>query len=122
MTRLAFGQIDPVDRRLLQIGYNAAFEGHAPIAMYAFYYYNRPGFLENTNLTLRLAVAPTYLDSELGFTGLLGEYTDLGIGIAGGGYADSYWEIDQGIYNPGLSFDGNGGEGSISIYHLFNPG
>lgn len=122
MSRPAIAQIDPVDRKLLQVGYNAAFEGHAPIALYAFYYYNKPDFLEHTNLTLRLAIAPTYLDSELGFKGLLGENTDLGIGIAGGGYADSYWEIDHGRYDPKQSFDGHGGEGSISIYHLFNPG
>src|SRR4051812_25203753 len=118
----AFGQIDPVERRLLQVGYYGAFEGHAPIALYAFYYYNHPEFLHNTNLTLRLAIAPTYLDAEMGIKGVLGEYTDLGIGLAGGGYADSYWEIDQGKYRQELSFDGHGGELSLSLYHLFNPG
>ena len=56
---------------------------NAPLAGYAFYYRNQPNFL-HTNLTLRLAVAPTYLDSELGFSHLLGEHTDLGVGIAGG--------------------------------------
>jgi hypothetical protein len=117
-----YAQIDPVERKLLQIGYNASFEGHAPLAMYAFYYYNKPDFLSNTNLTLRLAVAPTYLDSELGFTGLFGPYTDLGIGLAGGGFADSYWEIQKGKYIPQQSFDGHGGEFSLSLYHLFNPG
>jgi hypothetical protein len=106
---------------LIQIGYNASFEGHAPLAAYAFYYYNKPGFIE-TNLTLRLAIAPTYLDTELGFSGLLGEHTDLGIGFAGGGYADSYLEIRKGKYLPNESFDGHSGEASISIYHLFNPG
>jgi len=34
---------------------------------------------------LRLAVAPTYLDSELGFSHLLGENTDLASAVAGGG-------------------------------------
>jgi hypothetical protein len=107
-------------RELIQLGYNASFEGHPPLAGYAFYYRNQPNFLE-TNLTLRLAVAPTYLDSELGFSHLLGENTDLGVGIAGGGYADSYSEIRQGVYHPDESFDGYGGEGSVSIYHCFNP-
>ena len=71
------------------------------------YYRNEPGFLR-TNLTLRLAVAPTYLDSELGIRHVLGENTDLGIGVAGGGFADSYREIRQGTYYPSESFDGYG--------------
>jgi hypothetical protein len=33
----ALGQIDPVNRQLVQLGYNAAFEGHAPLSAYAFY-------------------------------------------------------------------------------------
>jgi hypothetical protein len=115
------GQIDPVKRELIQLGYNGALEGHAPLAAYAFFYRNEPNFLQ-TNLTLRLAVAPVYLDSELGISHALGENTDIGIGIAGGGFADSYNEIDQGAYEPPQSFTGHGGEGSLSVYHLFNPG
>ena len=117
----ASAQIDPVKRDLIQLGYNQAFEGHQPLAAYAFYYHNQPDFLE-TNLTLRLAVAPVYLDSELGFAGALGPNTDLGIGLAGGGFADSYNEVHDGAYLPRESFDGDGGEISASIYHLFNPG
>lgn len=114
-------QIDPMQRELIQLGYNASFEGHAPLAGYAFYYRNQPDFLDNSNLTLRLAVAPTYVDSEFGFSHLLGPTTDLGVGIAGGGFADDYDEIRQGKFYPNQSFDGYGGEGSLSIYHLFNP-
>jgi hypothetical protein len=117
----AQGQIDPVNRELIQLGYNAAVEGHPPISAYAFYYRNEPGFLR-TNLTLRLAVAPTYLDSELGIRHVLGENTDLGIGLAGGGFADNYWEIDRGTVEPSQSFTGYGAETSLSLYHLFNPG
>lgn len=116
----AFSQVDPYPRELIQLGYNASFEGHAPLAGYAFYYRNQPNFL-HTNLTLRLAVAPTYLDSELGFSHLLGKNTDLGVGLSGGGFADSYSEIRQGTYRPKESFDGHGGESSVSVYHLFNP-
>ena len=116
-----YGQIDPVKRELIQSGYNAAFQGHAPLSAYAFYYRNEPDFL-NTNLTLRLALAPTYLDSELGISRALGENTDLGLGLAGGGFADDYYEIRQGKYIQGESFDGYGGQTSLSIYHLFNPG
>ncbi len=95
----ARGQIDPFKRELIEVGYNAALEGHAPLSAYAFYYRNQPDFLR-TNLTLRLAVAPTYLDSELGIRHALGENTDLGIGVAGGGFADSYLEIRPGNVFP----------------------
>ena len=119
---VARSQVDPYPRELIQLGYNASFEGHPPLAGYAFYYKNQPNFLQHSNLTLRLAIAPTYLDSEFGFSQLLGPNTDLGVGIAGGGFADSYTEIRKGTYHPSESFDGFGGETSVSLYHLFNPG
>jgi hypothetical protein len=118
---LAHSQVDPYKRELIQVGYNASFEGHAPLAGYAFYYRNEPNFLR-TNLTLRLAIAPTYVDSELGISHVLGANTDLGVGIAGGGFADSYSEIRGGVYHSSESFDGHGGEASVSLYHCFNPG
>lgn len=117
----SFAQIDPIKRDLIQFGYNAALEGHAPLSAYAFYYRNQPDFLR-TNLTLRLAIAPTYLDSELGIHDALGQNTDVGLGVAGGAFADTYNEIKQGTYLPSQSFDGFGGEVSASLYHLFNPG
>jgi len=118
---LASAQIDPVQRDLVQFGYNGAFEGRQPLAAYAFYYHNQPDFLR-TNLTLRLAVAPVYLDSELGVSQAFGPNTDLGIGLAGGGFADDYNEIHEGVFLPGESFEGDGGELSASLYHLINPG
>ena len=75
-----------------------------------------------TNLTLRVAFAPTYLDSELGIAHAISENTDLGIGVAGGGFADNYSEVRQGTYRINESFTGYGGETSLSLYHLFNPG
>ena len=113
-------QIDPVKRQLFQFGYNAALQGHAPLSGYAYYYRNEPGFVRS-NLTLRLAVAPVYLDSELGISRALTEYTDLGIGLAGGGFADTYSEIREGKYLPSESFTGHGCETSLSLYHLVNP-
>jgi hypothetical protein len=113
-------QIDPVKRELFQFGYDQPLEGHGPLAAYAYYYYNKPSFIE-TNLTLRLAIAPVYLDSELGISHALGPNTDVGVGLAGGGFADSYYEIRQGKYWQEESFTGNGGNVSASIYHLFNP-
>jgi len=118
---LASAQIDPVKRDLVQFGYNQALAGRAPLAGYAFFYHNQPDFLR-TNLTLRLALAPVYLDSELGFVGGLGPNTDFAVGVAGGGFSDSYSEIRSGTFYPSESFDGNGGEISASVYHLFNPG
>ena len=116
----AFSQIDPVGRELVQVGYNAALQGKPPISAYAFYYHNHPEFLRS-NLTLRLALAPTYLDSEMGFRSALGVHTDLGLGLAGGGFADSYAEIRGGKYLEEESFVGHGVELDLSIYHRFNP-
>jgi hypothetical protein len=117
----ARAQIDPVHRELVQLGYNQPLEGRGPIAAYAFYYLNRPAFLDNSNLTLRLAVAPVYLDSEFGLRSALGPHTDLGLGLAGGGFADSYSEVHGGNYERDQSFLGHGGMISSSIYHRFNP-
>ncbi len=117
----AWAQIDPVKRDLFQFGYNASFEGHPPLSAYAFFYHNQPEFLR-TNYTLRLAIAPTYADGELGIRGVLSPNTDIGIGVAGGGYGDSYYEVRDGKYLPKESFDGYGGQASLSLYHLFNPG
>ncbi len=114
-------QIDPVKRDLIQFGYNQAAEGREPVAGYLYYYHNQPDFWR-TNLTLRLALAPTYLDSELGVAGGLGPNTDFGLGVAGGGFADSYNEMRGGKWITGESFDGHGAELSASVYHLFNPG
>lgn len=118
----ASAQIDPTQRELIQLGYNQPLIGKSPLAAYGFYYLNQPNYFERTNLTLRLALAPVYLDSELGISEALGPNTDLGIGIAGGGFADSYSEIHRGKYEQRESFRGHGGEVSASLYHLFNPG
>ena len=118
----ASAQIDPSKRELIQLGYNQPLEGRGPIAAYGFYYLNKPQFLEHTNLTLRLAVAPVYMDAELGLGRALGPNTDVGLGLAGGGFADGYSEVHAGKYEQDESFLGHGGEVSSSVYHLFNPG
>ena len=117
----AWAQIDPVKRELVQFGYNQPLEGRAPVAGYAFYYHNQPDCLR-TNLTWRLALAPVYLDTELGFVHGLGPNTDFALGLAGGGFADSYNEIRGGRWIEAESYDGHGAELSGSVYHLFNPG
>ncbi len=113
-------QLDPEPRQLIQMGYNQPLEGRGPIAGYAFYYWNQPEFIR-TNLTLRLAIAPVYLDGELGFKGALGPQTDLALGFSGGGFADSHFEIRQGKFIESESFTGHGAGVSLSAYHLFNP-
>jgi hypothetical protein len=114
-------QIDTESRRLVQFGYNQPLEGHAPLAGYMFYYRNQPNFVKS-NMVLRLALAPVYLDSELGIQGMMTPHTDLGIGVAGGGFADSYYEMHNGEFLRDQSFTGHGGEVNASLYHLFDPG
>jgi len=114
------GQVDPESRRLFQFGLNLPLEGQNPLGAYAFYYHNQPGFLR-TNLTLRLAVAPVYLDSELGIREVFTPQTDLGFGISGGGFADTYQEVRGGKYHKRESFYGHAAEVHASLYHLFNP-
>lgn len=114
-------QVDPVHRDLLELGYDEPLEGQTPQAGYAYFYYNNPDFFK-TNVALRLALAPVYLNSEVGFKGLLSPYTDVGVGIEGGGFGDNYYEVQQGKYVKAQSFNGHGGGTFLSIYQQLNPG
>jgi len=121
MTCAVTGQVDPELRELIQSGFTQSMRGASPVAAYGYYYLNEPDFFD-TNVTLRLALAPVYLDSEVGLVGLLGPHTDLGIGLAGGGFADNYYEYDHGKFMPGQSLTGDSAETSVSLYHTFDPG
>jgi hypothetical protein len=112
-------QIDPKRRELVQLGYNQFLEGRGPEALYLFYYLNRPDFLPGK--TFRLAAAPIYMDSELGFRHLFGRYTDFGLGLAGGGFSDNFTEVRKGNYFREESFFGHSVQLSTSVYHTFNP-
>ena len=68
-----------------------------------------------------MAIAPVFFDSELGLAHALGPNTDLGLGLSGGGFADSYNEVRGGKYRLEESFEGHGGGASLSLYHRFNP-
>ena len=118
---ISYGQLDPESRDLLQLGFNQSLRNDGPAAAYAFYYWNRPN-LPTTNTTLRLAISPVFADGELGFKGLLGENTDLGVGLFGGAFFNDYHEVRAGNYYRDESFEGKGGGTTIGIYHLFNPG
>lgn len=114
-------QIDPVDRRLIEVGYDQALAGHGPQAIYAYYYYNSPQYFGD-DVALRLAVAPAYLDGEIGFKGLLSPTTDVGIGISGGAFGDNYYDVRRGNYIETQSFYGDGGGASLAVYQLLDPG
>jgi hypothetical protein len=116
----AQGQLDPFPRELIQVGYQANVVGKAPVSAYGYYYLNEPSFLR-TNLTLRLAISPVYVDGELGVKQALGPYTDVGLGINGGGFAYNYAEIKEGQWSKAESWTGDGAGLTASIYHLFNP-
>ena len=115
-----WAQIDPYSRNLLELGYDYSLSGQGPQSLYAYYYYNNPALM-NTNIALRLAVAPVYFDGELGFRQLLSPHTDVGLGLSGGGFGENYYEIRQGQYFKDQSFDGHGGGASLNLYHLINP-
>src|SRR5262249_59974240 len=99
----ASAQLDPEPRQLLHIGVNQSLHDDGPQAHYLFLYWNTPDF-PSTNQILRVVAAPTYLDSELGFKNLLGENTDLGLGVFGGGFEYSYDEVRRGNYFRDESF------------------
>jgi hypothetical protein len=113
-------QLDPFPRNLLQLGYDLPIEGQGPQALYAYYYYSDPDFL-NSNTTFRMAAAPVYLDSEFGLRNLLSPTTDLGIGLAGGVFGDNHYEVRQGDFLREESFFGHGGGASLSLYQRLNP-
>ena len=114
-------QIDPEHRNLLELGYDVPLDGQGPQAVYAYYYYNHPDFF-NTNTALRLAIAPAYVDGEVGFKHLLSPYTDVGLGFNGGLFGANYYEVRQGQYYKSESFYGSGGGVALSVYQLLNPG
>jgi hypothetical protein len=116
-----YAQIDPMHRNLLELGYDQPLTGKGPQGVYAYYYYNTPD-LFNTNTALRLAIAPAYVDGELGFKQLLSPATDVGLGFYGGMFGANYYEVRQGRYYQNESFDGSGGGAALSVYQLLNPG
>lgn len=114
-------QVDPDRRRLLQIGYDQPTVGPAPPGGYIFFYSNEPRFIR-PDWTLRTALAPTYVDNELGIKNVLGTRNDVGIGLAGGGFSDDYYEVRQGHYFPEESFTGDGASTYLALYRTLNPG
>jgi hypothetical protein len=117
----AQAQIDPAPRQLLNLGVDSSLHDQGPMGAYAFYYWNMPN-VPTTNEVLRFAIAPVYIDSDLGFKNLLGDHTDLAVGAFGGLYANNYQEVDAGDWKKDQSFDAANAGARVSIYHLLNPG
>jgi hypothetical protein len=114
-------QIDPVRRDLVEFGYDQPLAGHFPLALYAFYYLNRPQFLDADH-ALRLAIAPTYLDGEWATRHALGANTDVAVDFQGGGFAADYDEMRGGRWFRDQSFKGYDAGVGVDLFHLFNPG
>lgn len=114
----ARAQIDPSRRFQLEGGYEQGFLQPGPGAPYFFVYLNRPNVLHSST-TLRLAVAPVYVDSELGVRDAFGPYADASLGFSGGGYAFGQTEIFRGDERRGESFTGHGGGPSFTVYPRF---
>lgn len=113
-------QMDPERRRLVQMGFDQPMSGPGPDSLYLFYYSNQPNF-PRKDMTLRLALAPVYIDSELGFRHVPFDNIDAGLGLAGGGFAESYSEVRRGHFYREESFLGHGATASTSLYTLLNP-
>jgi len=60
----ARAQIDPVNRQLVQFGYNAALQGHPPQSVYAYYYRNQPQFLRKAPAQYGTAFLQTETDEN----------------------------------------------------------
>jgi hypothetical protein len=108
-------QIDDTKRLLLEGGGERALGNPGPAGAYGFWYLNKPDAV-GPGSAWRLALAPVYLDTELGLPGLLGSRTDVGLGFSGGGYAFSQQEVVRGDRRRGESFIGHGGGPSLSFY------
>jgi hypothetical protein len=117
----ARAQIDPVRRDLVEFGYDQPLAGHFPLALYTFYYLNRPRFLDADH-ALRLAIAPTYLDGEWATRNALGANTDVALDFQGGGFAADYDEIRRGRWLRDQSYKGYDAGVGVDVYRLFNPG
>ena len=100
------------------MGVNQPVDGRGPLAAYVYYYLNEPHFL-SPKPTLRLVVAPGYVDSELGVPEALGPKTHVGYGLAGGAFADSHNEVRRDRYIREESFRGDGVRAALGLYHDF---
>jgi hypothetical protein len=118
----AWAQIDDARRFQLESGIEQGLGQPGPVTPYFFLYLNRPN-VNRSSETLRIALAPVYLDAELGIKDAFGSLSDAAIGLSGGGYAFGQNEVFRGDDRRGESFIGHGGGPSLSAYpHLGHLG
>jgi hypothetical protein len=106
------------ERASFALGVNQSLHNDGPQAHYLFYYWNKPDFPRRTKCCARRRanISGWRVLAEK----ILGENTDLGLGVFGGGFANNYDEVRRGNYFRDESFDGHGGGANVSLYHLFN--
>lgn len=114
----ASAQVDTKTRQLVQVGWDQSISRTG--MGYLFYYLNRPEVYYK-DMALRLVVAPVYADGELALKRIAPQ-TDLGIGLAGGGFAYGHNEIRRGAAVKEESFEGHGLSIAIAVYRVLNPG
>lgn len=114
----AAAQIDTAQRQLLQLGWDQSLDRTG--LGYGFYYLNRPEIYDK-DVALRIVAAPVYADTELGLRRVAPQ-TDVGVGLAGGGFAYGHTEIRRGAPVKEESFEGHGLSVALSMYRLVNPG
>jgi len=107
----------PEPRQLLHIGVNQSLHDDGPQSTTSFYIGTRPIFSFH-NQVLRLVVAPTYLDGELGFK-ISSENTVARWRIRRR-ISKQLREVRRGNYFRDESSRTCGGA-NVSVYHLFNP-
>ncbi len=115
LTTVAAAQVDPEPRANLELGAEAPLRGNGGVSGYAFFLWNRPHFLDE-DLYWRLVVAPTFLMSELVHDGWPAPGHALGVGVDGGLFQNDFDEFRDGQRKKRESFDGDGGEGTLSYY------
>jgi hypothetical protein len=111
----ARAQMDPNRRLQLEGGYEQGLGQPGPKSPYFYLYLNRPHVFHSSS-TLRMAIAPVYVDAELGIRKFFGPFADAGIGLSGGGYAFGQTEVFRGDERRGESFVGHGGGPSFTAY------
>src|SRR5437867_3163355 len=121
LAAVATAQVDTEPRTYLELGAEGPLRGNGGDSGYAFLLLNRPHFLAE-DLYGRLVVAPTYLNSELVRDGWPAAGHAIGVGVNGGLFQNDFDEFRHGQHKKRESFDGDGGEASLTYYRHITIG
>ncbi len=108
-------QVDTEPRTYLEMGAEGPLRGNGGVSGYAILLLNRPHFLAD-DLYGRLVIAPTYINSELALDGWPAAGHAIGVGVNGGLFQNDFDEFRNGQHKKRESFDGDGGEASLTYY------